>query len=309
MYVDENIWVREGETEVISGTEGQYFLRNDQFNVEFYDEADERFQDALIRAGNPVVKNYQTTATLFKRVDDGIVGREPELIELDRHDIRVNDPLKFGSYALYQVAFKQNEISQLSFELEEIETGNRFGRIDVSTYDPQSSYDLGDGYKIEIIQYFPDFFFDDNRIPDTQSRIPNNPAFIFKMITPENEAGEVSFVGIQTNQDINGENNFQMRFVDVDVNHITNLIVRKDHTLGVLIVGGIIFMVGLIQGMYWTHRRIWLQKINDDVWVSAHTNKNWYGLKKDIELVVQKTQLSMPIDKVEEEEKDKDKEN
>ncbi|MFN7252130.1 MAG: cytochrome c biogenesis protein ResB [Anaerobacillus sp.] len=303
MYVDENIWVREGETVVIRGTDGEFFLRNDQFLVEFYDDTDERFQDALTRVGSPVVKTYQTSATLFQRVDDGVVGREPELVEIAKHDIKVNDPFKFNSYALYQYAFKQNEISQMSFELEELETGNRFGRIDVSTYDPSSVYDLDNGYKIEIIEYFPDFHFDENRTPASKSRIPNNPAFIFKMITPDNEEGEISFVGIQTNQDINGENTHRMRFVDIEMNDVTNLVVRKDHTLGILIVGGIIFMIGLIQGMYWTHRRIWIQKVNDEVWLSAHTNKNWYGLKKDIEAIVNSTQLTMPIDKVEAEEK------
>jgi cytochrome c biogenesis protein len=308
MYVDENIWVREGETVVISGTEGEYFIRNDQFIVELYDETDEIFADALIRAGSPVVKNYQTTATLFERVDDGIVGMEPVLEEIDTHEIRVNDPFKFSGYALYQFAFKQNEISQMSFELEELATGERGGRIDISTYDPESSYDLGDGHKVEIVEYFPDFHFDENRIPASKSRIPNNPAFIFNIITPENESGEIAFVGIQINEDINGENNFRLRFVDVDVNHVSNLVVRKDHTLGILIVGGIIFMIGLTQGMYWTHRRIWLQKINDDLWVSAHTNKNWYGLKKDIEFMVQTTELKMPIDKIEEEEEKEEKE-
>ncbi len=304
MYVDDNIWVREGETAVIRGTDGEFFLRNDKFTVEFYDDTDERFQEALMRVGSPVVKTYQTSATLFQRVDDGVVGREPELVEIARHDIKVNDPFKFNGYALYQYAFKQNEISQMSFELEDLETGNRLGRIDVSTYDPNSLYDLGNGYQIEIIEYFPDFFFDDNRTPSSQTRIPNNPAFIFKMISPDNPEGEISFVGIQTNQDIGGENLHRMRFVDIEMNHVTNLVVRKDYTLGILIVGGFIFMVGLIQGMYWTHRRIWIQKVNNELWISAHTNKNWFGLKKDIEFVVDQTQLTMPIDKVEEEEKE-----
>lgn len=303
MYVDENIWIREGETVVIKGTDGEYFLRNDRFIVELYDDTDERFKDALVRAGSPVVSNYQTTATLFQRVDDGVVGREPELVEVARHDIRVNDPFKFSGFALYQYAFKQNELSQMSFELEEKATGQRFGRIDISTYDPSSLYDLGDGYKVEIIEYFPDFYFDDNRTPSSQSRIPNNPAFIFNMISPQHPEGEISFVGIQTNEDIYGDNEFHLRFVDLEMNHVSNLVVRKDHTLGILIFGGIIFMIGLIQGMYWTHRRVWVQKVNSEIWISAHTNKNWYGLKKEIKALTEDLNLTMPIDKVEESEK------
>ena len=40
-------------------------------------------------------------------------------------------------------------------------------------------------------------------------------------------------------------------------------------------------MIGVIQGMYWNHRRMWIQKVNNEIWLAAHTNKNWYGLKKN----------------------------
>ncbi len=39
-------------------------------------------------------------------------------------------------------------------------------------------------------------------------------------------------------------------------------------------------MIGVIQGMYWNHRRMWIQEVNNEIWLAAHTNKNWYGLKE-----------------------------
>ena len=44
-------------------------------------------------------------------------------------------------------------------------------------------------------------------------------------------------------------------------------------------------MIGVIQGSYWNHRRIWIKQKNGEVWVAAHTNKNWYGLKREISIV------------------------
>jgi cytochrome c biogenesis protein len=55
-------------------------------------------------------------------------------------------------------------------------------------------------------------------------------------------------------------------------------------------------MIGLIQGMYWNHRRIWIQRINGEVLVAAHTNKNWFGLKKELAKICEGTPLVMPVD-------------
>ena len=47
-------------------------------------------------------------------------------------------------------------------------------------------------------------------------------------------------------------------------------------------------MIGVIQGAYWNHRRIWVQSKNGEIWIAAHTNKNWYGLKREIESVLRR---------------------
>lgn len=44
--------------------------------------------------------------------------------------------------------------------------------------------------------------------------------------------------------------------------------------------------------------RIWIQRVNDEWWIAGHTNKNWFGLKKDIERVIEGTAIPQPNDKV-----------
>lgn len=304
MYLDDHVWIREGEIAVVPGTGGQYHVGNEEFLIELYDENDEVFAEAIQRSGGPVVKTYQTDAILYEREDTGTVGIEGELVKIDEHKIRVNDPLSFDGFSLYQVDYKLNELNIMSFTLENKETGETFGRMDVDLFAPEPVYDLGDGYRVEIRQYFADYFLNNNNIPSTRSKIPNNPVFIFDMYTPETPDGEVSFVGIRQNLEPLGENEYKMTFIDVDTKHVTALAVRKDHTLGFLIVGGIIFMIGLIQGAYWSHRRVWLQRINGEVWVAGHTNKNYYALRKDIDFALAGSGIASPVDQVEEEEKE-----
>lgn len=90
-----------------------------------------------------------------------------------------------------------------------------------------------------------------------------------------------------------------MKFDHVETKNITGLTVRKDLTLWVLAIGGAIFMIGVIQGMYWQHRRIWLHTQEGAVMVAGHTNKNWYGLKQDLKFVLADTGLTEPADQKE----------
>ena len=58
-------------------------------------------------------------------------------------------------------------------------------------------------------------------------------------------------------------------------------------------------MIGVIQGMYWQHRRIWLNPENGNLLIAAHTNKNWFGVKKELEKAIEGTNVSMVEDQQE----------
>ncbi|QWI15896.1 cytochrome c biogenesis protein ResB [Bacillus wiedmannii] len=301
MYVDEALWLRDGETKEIPGTDGQYYLKNEKFIKEVYDKSKDKevFDEAIDRVGDKMIaKNFQTNAVLYKAVGENIAGQKPKLEKVKESEIRVNEPLKFDQFAVYQVDYKENEFKSMSFNLQNKENNQKWGPIKVDLTNPTEKYDLGKGYSLELLSYFPDFYFDENGRPNTKTKLPNNPAFVFKMFTPETPDGEVSFVGIQQNIEPDGNNKYKMSFAGVEMQNATALTVRKDLTLWILGIGGFIFMVGVIQGMYWNHRRIWIQRVNDEWWIAGHTNKNWFGLKKDIERVLEGTAIPQPSDKV-----------
>ncbi|RSK27494.1 cytochrome c biogenesis protein [Bacillus sp. HMF5848] len=307
MYIDDELWIREGETKMIPGTGGKYYLENEQFIFETYSKENESevFSEAIDRVGNGMApKNYQSNVVLYERLDEAIPGSEPELKRVKDFEIRVNQPLKFEDYALYQVSYKLGEMYAMTFNLTDKASGESFGSMTIDLFDPESVYDLGNGYTVEIVSYFPDFYFNDLNEPATKSKLPNNPAFVFKMITPDKPDGEVSFTAIQQTLEPLGENQYKMKFTNINQRDITALTVRLDRTLWILAIGGIIFMIGVIQGMYWNHRRIWVKVTdNNEVLVAAHTNKNWFTLKKEIELAVVDTGIAVPVDQLNQDKK------
>jgi cytochrome c biogenesis protein len=305
MYVDKVLWIREGETKVIPETNGEYYLSNEKFILDIYDKEkdNEAFEKTLDRVGM-VVKNYQSNVVLYQRVGETLPGEKPELKKIKEYPIQVNKPLKFENFALYQVDYKLDELSQMKFKLTNKKSEATFGDITVNLLEPQKEFDLGSGYSVELMSYFPDFEFDENGEPTTKTRIPNNPAFVFKIHSPEKPEGEISFVAIQQTIEPFGDNLYKMAFNGIETKNVSALTVRKDLTLWVIAIGGLIFMIGVIQGAYWNHRRIWIQQIHGATWIAAHTNKNWHGIKREIAHIIDGTKLKEPLDQVQNETKE-----
>jgi len=178
-------------------------------------------------------------------------------------------------------------------------SGKSLGDFTVNLDQPKETYTLGHGYKVILEQYLPDFYFNKKGEPDTKTNLPNNPAFVFKMISPEHPDGEVSFVAIRTNIEPLGTNDYKIAFKSLDTRYVSGISVRKDLTIPIVFIGAIIFLIGLIQGMYWNHRRIWIQRKNGELWVAALANKHWNSIKKDLKELAEKTGLNEPIDQLE----------
>ncbi|PFN78821.1 cytochrome C biogenesis protein [Bacillus sp. AFS076308] len=304
-YVNEDLWVKEGETAVVPETGEKYYLKNNQFILQHYDKnKDKTFEKAIEQAGQ-VVKNYQSNVVLYERVSKNLPGEKPELKRLKEYKVRVNHPLDFNGYSVFQSSYR-SELKAMTFVLANKKTGQSFGMVKVDLEDPKAKYDLGNGYSVNIINYFPDFEFDKNGEPSTKSRLPNNPAFVFQMTTPDKSKPETSFVAIKQTIEPFGENTYKMAFQGIETKNVSGFTVRKDSSLWVIILGGIVFMIGVIQGAYWNHRRIWVQNKNGQIWIAAHTNKNWYGIKREIETVLKDTKLDIPEDQQQKESMDKE---
>lgn len=302
-YVDETLWIREGETRAIPEASG-YTLENKGFAVETYTGEDEeaKFGEALDRVGT-VVKNYQTDVVLYKKPEDALPG-ETNLETVKEYPIRVNQPLKFDGYAVYQMDFKEDELKTMTFALTNKETSESLGDLTIDLINPEKQYTFDDGSEVNLLGYYPDFSGFENGEPQTKTPLPNNPGFLIEMKTPETPQGETSFITIQNTVEPFGDNKYKLAFQSVETRDVSGLTVRKDRTLPILGLGGLIFMIGVAQGMYFNHRRFWIQQLADgEIMLAGHTNKNWFGLKKDLDQVKEYASLPAYTDQQEEIEK------
>jgi cytochrome c biogenesis protein len=297
MYLNEGMWIPEGEQKVIPGTNGEYYLTNHKFILETYDKDNPQFKDAIDRVGQ-VAKNFQSNVTLYKAKGNHVLGEKPELVKVKDAQIKVNHPLEFNHIRLYQSDFR-TELHKMNFKLVNKKTGKSYGDFSVNLQNPKETYDLGSGYKVILDSYLPDFYFDKKGTPSTKSDVPNNPAFVFKMISPEHPKGELSFVAIRTNIEPLGTNDYKIAFKSMDTIRVSGISVRKDMTTWIEFLGAILFLIGVGQGMYWSHRRIWVQRKNGELWVAGLANKHWHSIKKDLSYLVEKTGINEPIDQLE----------
>lgn len=302
-YVDETLWLREGETRAIPEAPG-YTLENKGFEVENYtgEDEEEKFGEALDRVGT-VAKNYQTDVVLYKKPEDALPG-ETNLEKVKEYPIRVNEPLKFDGYAVYQMDFKEDELKTMTFALTNKATSESTGNLTIDLINPEKEYKFDDGSVVKLIGYYPDFSGFENGEPQTKTPLPNNPGFLIEMTTPETPQGETSFITIKNTVEPFGDNDYKLAFQSVETRDVSGLTIRKDRTLPILGLGGLIFMIGVAQGMYFNHRRFWIQQQADGgIILAGHTNKNWFGLKKDLDQVKEYASLPAYTDQQEEIEK------
>ncbi|MEC3884711.1 cytochrome c biogenesis protein ResB [Halobacillus sp. HZG1] len=301
-YVDEHVWVREGETTLIPGTEGEYYIKNEAFTLETYDKdnpEDAKFKEAIENQDGAIPKTFRTDAVIYERTNQGVAGADPELETIKEGAATLNNPLKFEDFALYQASYQLDEFSEMSFKIhDKDDEETNYGEFTVDLTDPQSTYELDGGFRVEVVNYFPEYEMQDGQ-PASVSKYPKNPAFVFNLYAPDKETPETSFLGIGANIDAGENNQYKLGLTGFDTRDVTGLTVKKDHTLGIISLGGAIFMIGVIQGMYWNHRRIWLQPRSDGVWIAGHTNKNWYALRMEIEKSIEGTQIEAPQDQYE----------
>ncbi|MGF9975872.1 cytochrome c biogenesis protein ResB [Viridibacillus arvi] len=308
-YIDKTLWIREGETMAIPGMEG-FYLESKKFTFETYskDEQKEEFNESK-KAVNAVAKNYQTDVKLFKAPDDAVPGDTSNLTLVKEMPIIVNKPLKYDGYALYQMDFRLNELKTMHFDLIDKKSEKSLGSVAIDLTNPEKEYKVGKDSKVVLKKYFPDFAGFEDGEPQTASPLPNNPAFIFVMYTPETPKGETSFVAIKQTLEPLGTTKYKMKFSAVDTRNVSGLTVRKDKTLMILMLGGIVFMIGVTIGSYWSHRRLWLLKTKDGrLLMASHTNKNWFSMKKDLDAVTEYAHLPVYVDQHDEDQKAEDAE-
>src|SRR5699024_9212182 len=104
-YLDDYVWLREGEEKVTPGTNNEYYIKNEKFTLERYDEHDRRLKDGTEQAGI-VDKGYRSDLKISKVKDDALVV-SVDAIEIIKDDyVEKNKPHKFHSSTLYQSGYQ-----------------------------------------------------------------------------------------------------------------------------------------------------------------------------------------------------------
>ncbi len=309
MYSESSLWLREGEMKAIPNTDHEYYIENEKFTLEFYDENDPRFGETIKKTGALIPSLFQTDVVIYKKEGNTIIGQEPELKEVQRGEIRVNEAMKIDGYSVYQASYQNNEFGTMTFKLHEKNDPDEksLGEFTVNLEDPKEEYVLENGFKVRLDKFYPEFFLEDG-VPSTKSKYPRYPAFVFLVYPPEIDEPEKSFLGIGFNLDPNEydesvdekiENEYKLSISNFETRFASGLKVKKDYSLPMFFIGAMIFMIGVVQGMYWYHRRIWIHPTKRGVWLAGHTNKNWFGLKREIEKVLSDTDIKLPVDQQE----------
>lgn len=303
-HMDQYVWLYEGETKQIPHT--NYYVKSNKFVVEYY--KDEELEPS--QQGKQIVKLYETKADLFECVDAcGDGTKTPVLRKVVDHDIRVNSPLSYKGIKLYQNNYSENpRLLAVKPLLTDAASGKSYGPFELPTANPPSDYEAGP-YKLKLTNYYPDFKLDDQNRPMTNSRDPNNPAFIFVVKGPGlAEKGETYiYFPMPSAQDKALETQINASFAKQGLNtgkfgfkvgtmenvslsqYSTFLNVRVDRAMPFVWTGAGISMLGLIMGFYWQHRRIWLRLEGGELALGAHTNKNSYGLRSEVAQALVKT--------------------
>lgn len=308
LHMDEHMAFPQDEPVRIKNT--SYYLLNDGFKVEFYTEDD---MPEEFKGKNKVLpKEFQTQAILYMceaNCDD--LGKEPELVEVTRHNIEVNHPLNYKGLKAYQFDYDLTPILRsVSPVLVDSKNGKEYGKITLSIDDPQREYQAGE-YTLTLTQSFTDFGLGDNGKPVNLSPNPNAPAFLFLIKGPELPKEGIQYFYFpkqidkeRFNQEaINaqlagGEALVQLDVLsmdDVDFSESTTYLnIRVDKAMPFIWIGCFIGMIGLIMGFYFTHRRIWLRIDNGTLTLGAHTNKNWFGIRKEVSAILK--QMNIEVD-------------
>jgi cytochrome c biogenesis protein len=302
-YLDKELYILEGETKRVPGTE--YYMKAVDFTIETYaaDEMSAEFREK----GRTVAKMFETEAILYECLENcGSSLEKPVLNEIHKYDIVPNHPMKYGDLLVYQFGYEETpQLVSVKVDLEHRETGEAFGEFQLSMLNPDQQYTAGP-YTIKLNKYYPDFAIEDGK-PVTKSKEPKAPAFIFTISGPKLEKGgevymyfplpkdKAQYGEEQINTQTGSTLAINVRSMDnVEfAEYTTFLNVRVDKALPYMLAGGILFMIGVVMGLYWQHRRIWVRIDDLQLTLGAHTNKNWFGMRKDTALILSKSGLEL----------------
>jgi cytochrome c biogenesis protein len=306
LNMDQHLAFPEGE--IIQIPDTSYYLKNEKFTVEFYTEEE---MPEEFRGKKVLPKLYETKAVLYEcTADCGDPAKEPQLTQVTAHDIQVNDPLNYKGLKAYQFDYDLTPVLRsVQPNLVNSATGESYGKFKLDMKNPQRVYKLGP-YELTLKEKYMDFGLNEQGQPVSKSPYPNAPAFLFLIKGPDlpaegqqyfyfpKQVDQAKFQQEEINDKLGGAERFLEFEVtamsDVDFSESTTYLnIRVDRAMPFVWVGAGIIMLGLVLGFYWQHRRIWLTLEHGELTLGAHTNKNWFGFRREIVSILAKMDITV----------------
>ncbi|MNO37961.1 Cytochrome c biogenesis protein CcsB [compost metagenome] len=306
LNMDQHLAFPQGETVRIPDT--TYYLKNEKFTVEFYTEEE---MPKEFRGTKILPKLYETKAVLYECTADCTdPSKEPQLAEVARHDIQVNSPLSYNGLKAYQFDYDLTPVLRsVQPELTNAKSGEVYGKFKLDMKNPQRTFQAGP-YTLSLKEKYMDFGLNDEGQPVSKSPYPNAPAFLFLITGPDlpaegqqyfyfpKQVDKEKFQMAAINDKLGGSGRFLELEVgsmsDVDFSESTTYLnIRVDRAMPFVWIGAGIVMLGLVLGFYWQHRRIWLAADHGELVLGGHTNKNWFGFRREIVSILAKTDLTV----------------
>ena len=131
-----------------------------------------------------------------------------------------------------------------------------------------------------------------------------------KCITPETPEGETSFVAIQQTLEPLGENKYKMKFTSVETRDMSGLTIRKDKTIPILVCRWY-YLYDRCRNWFLLESSTSMDCKEPDgrtLRLAAHTNKNWFSMKKDLDAVTEFAHLPPYTDQLVDVDRRKEKE-
>ncbi|MGF9817737.1 cytochrome c biogenesis protein ResB [Brevibacillus agri] len=292
-YLDEFVWVREGQTVAIPET--PYYIKSENYQTTYWSE--EEMPEKLELNGGVIPKSFQTDAVLYLNKNADVPGKKPDLVEVQKGPIIVNHPMIEGDIAIYQSGVQEMQLGALNFVLVDVKNGDKeLGAFKVDLYNPAVEQEVAAGIKVRVLDYFPDFIMGNDGKPATKTNLPKNPMVALEIVDEATQQSEklVYLQGSVLTQ--KSDARFGLTFHKPDLVDISGLNVRIDKAVPLIYFGAFIFMIGVAMGFFWQHRRIWVQTQEGTILLAAHTNKNWFGLRREVDGLVEQLQLPVTIE-------------
>ena len=251
-YMDTFVWVRDGE--IVKVPETDWFVRNDKFTVEEYD--------------NGMPKSYETAATV---IEDGK--------DVKSQVISMNKPLSHRWIELYQSSYKQ-ELGKAVVGLVDRKSGQEIGTFDLNLIQPEQQYKVGD-YTVKIQDYFPDFGIEGGK-PVSQSSEVRNPGVVLEVVSPDGKAYKNWYFVMYPEMEFDPNTPVKLTTKNMDVVSSTGLKVKKDMGVPVIWFGLVVVSVAVCVTFYLAHRRYWALVADGRVIVGGWTNRNQGGFQNEM---------------------------